>query len=67
MERPFGITYDSEVVIPVKVRELNWRSTHSLKQEENWQLIKEELDFLEKKRCFTALTDASVRKTTTSM
>lgn len=61
-ETPFRLTYITKDVIPVKVREIRSRMINLLHGEENSQAIQEELDFLYTKRCFTALTNATVKK-----
>lgn len=61
-ETPFRLTYITKDVIPVKVREIRSRMTNLLHGEENSQAIQEDLDFLYTKRCFTALTNATVEK-----
>lgn len=49
-ESPFWLTYGSEVVIPVKIGELTWRTSHSNSPEINKQAIQEEIDLEENPR-----------------
>jgi len=46
-ETPFRLTFRTEVVIPVEVKELSWRTAHPLDHTANAEATLEELDFID--------------------
>jgi hypothetical protein len=55
-----------EVVIPVEVKELSWRTAHLLDHVDNVEATLEKLDFIDDSKNFTTLTEAAIKQATTS-
>lgn len=64
IKKPFRLIYDTKVFIPNEVGDFSWRKAYPLQGEEYSQAVKEELDFLDEKRWFSALVDAVIKQAT---
>jgi hypothetical protein len=53
-----------EAVIPVKVKELSWRTAQPLNQSANIEAMLDELDFVDESRNFAAMKEAAVKQVT---
>jgi len=63
-ETPFHLTFGTEAVIPVEVKEFSWRTTHQLDHNANVDTTLEELDYIDETRNFAALTEAAIKQAT---
>ncbi|MCI12078.1 gag-pol polyprotein [Trifolium medium] len=61
-ETPFRLTYGTEAVIPVEMRELSRPTEFPLDEEANHEAIREELDFVDEVREDAALREASLKQ-----
>lgn len=46
---PFHLTYGIRVVVPIEIKELDWRTTNPLPKETNVKAIREESTFWKKR------------------
>ncbi|MCI16727.1 gypsy retrotransposon integrase-like protein, partial [Trifolium medium] len=62
-ETPFRLTYGTEVVIPVELNELSWRTAYPLQEQNNSRALREELDVIDETRNFATIAESVVKKT----
>ena len=61
-ETPFRLTYGTEAVIPVEIREPSRRTEAPLDEEMNDEAMREELDLVEEIRSGASLREASLKQ-----
>ncbi|XP_058724210.1 uncharacterized protein LOC131595762 [Vicia villosa] len=61
-ETPFRLTYGTEAVIPVEIREPSRRTEFPLEEELNDEAMREELDMVEEIRAGSALREAKLKQ-----
>lgn len=65
-ETPFRLTYGRDVVIPVEIEKLSWRSANPLPTEGNKKDIREEINLFEDKMMVASFTSVVFKQITTS-
>ena len=61
-ETPFRLTYETEVIIPVEIREPSRRTENPLDEEMNDEALRDELDLVEEIRSRAALREATLKQ-----
>lgn len=61
-ETPFRLTYKTEAVIPMEIREPSRRTESPLDKEKNDEALREELDLVEEIRLGATLCEASLKQ-----
>ena len=61
-ETPFRLTYGTEVVIPVEIREPSRRTEMPLDEEMNDEALRDKLDLVEEIRSGAALREATLKQ-----